>query len=188
MLAATDPVANPAAAGVTEPEPSDAQGAENGGAEAMVTSEHMLARMDGLLSRGEDRPTPLFYVGVAAFVPWGVGMLFGTFCTPSLADAAEDGDVLMGAAIVMFAVVCIVVGPLFNLEARRAFRADAAGPLVLLGAGQLEITAAQDKALRAFDKQSNITWGSPAGMLHQSLWTILVACEPRTCHHACVLG
>ena len=71
MLAATDPVANPAAAGVTEPEPSDAQGAENGGAEAMVTSEHMLARMDGLLSRGEDRPTPLFYAGVAAFVPLG---------------------------------------------------------------------------------------------------------------------
>lgn len=188
MLAATDPVANPAAAGVTEPEPSDAQGAENGGAEAMVTSEHMLARMDGLLSRGEDRPTPLFYVGMAACVPLGVGVLFGTFFSPSLADAAEDGDVLMGAAIVMFAVLILVVAPLFNLEARRAFRADAAGPLVLLGAGQLEITAAQDKALRAFDKQSNYTWGSPASIAIHGGLTVFYACEPHACPHACVLG
>ena len=46
----------------------------------------------------EDHPKP-FYVTLVAMVPFGVALLFGTFCTPSLASAAKDGDTLLSAAL-----------------------------------------------------------------------------------------
>ena len=146
-------------------------------ADATVLSEHLLARFDQLLSRGENRPTLLFYAGLPCCAAFGLAMPFGTFLSPSIAEAVDGGDALMVVAVVLCGVCVGVVCPLFSLESRRAFRADAEGPLVLLGAGQQRITAAQDKTLRAFNKQANLTWGSPAAMVHLTVWTVLVACK-----------
>ena len=178
MLADTDRgtstgLANPAAGGGVEQQDEDDQVIMV----ATVLSEHLLARFDQLLSRGENRPTLLFYAGLPCCAAFGLAMPFGTFLSPSIAEAVNGGDALMVVADVLCGVCVGVVCPLFSLESRRAFRADAEGPLILLGAGQQRITAAQDKTLRAFDKQANLTWGSPAAMVHLTAWTVLVACE-----------
>ena len=54
----------------------------------MVRSEHLLVRADRLMSRGDNRPTPLFYASVVSIVPFGLSWFFGTFFLPSIAIGA----------------------------------------------------------------------------------------------------
>ena len=142
-----------------------------------VLSEHLLTWFDRHLSRGENRPTPVFYGSVLLCVGSSLFFPFGTWFAMSLVDAVNEGDALMAAMVVLFTVANGVVSPLFNMDARNVFRADADGPLVLLGVGQQRITVAQDKVLRAFDKQSNTTYFGPAHLVFVTVWTCIVSCE-----------
>lgn len=175
MLADTDrhtsfALEHPSEAGAERPEVCEKEDDEEA---ATIASEHLLARFDQLLSRGENRPTPLFYATLPCPLGMAVSIPFGTFFNPGL----DGDDILLDLGIALMSLCTGVIIPLFTLNARQAFRADAEGPLVLLGVGQLQLTVAQDKKLRAYDKKTNQTWGSRCHMLLGGLWTACVVCE-----------
>lgn len=145
--------------------------------EGTVLSEHLLTRFDQQLSRGENRPTPVFYGAQLALVMCSLQVPFGTWCTVSLVGAVSEGDALMAAGVLLVTVGNGVIGPLLNSEARNVFRADADGPLVLLGVGQQRITVAQDKVLRAFNSQANTTYFGPVFLVFLVVWSCIVSCE-----------
>ena len=64
-----------------------------------VLSEHLLTWFDWHLSRGENRPTPVFYGSVPLCVGSSLFFPFGTWFAMSLVDAVNEGDALMAAML-----------------------------------------------------------------------------------------
>ena len=143
-----EPMAEPAEQQQPRPAPRTPNGilAES---EQMVVSEHLFADFDRQLSQGDNRrPTLLYWVCLVGFMPAGLLWPFGGIFWPSFSAAFEHDDVLMAYMSLAFSVIWVVITPLFVQECRAAFRSDAEGPLVLLGAGKQLISEAQDRALR----------------------------------------
>jgi hypothetical protein len=97
---------------------------------------------------------------------------FGGYFWPSAVIAFENGNPLTVYFVLASTMLWAVITPLFVRESRRIFRADAEGPLVLLGAGEQLISQAQDKAVRRHNKLLNLTFGRPANIAHiMGLWS-----------------
>ena len=144
--------------------------------EHQVVSEHLFVDFDRQLSRGENRPTWLYNVCLVGWVPCGLMFPFGGYCWPSLVAAFENDDPLTAYFVLSFATLWAVVTPFFVRESRCVFRADAEGPLVLLGAGEQLISQAQDKAVRRHNKLLNLTFGRPANIANVvGLWSPWIA-------------
>ncbi len=178
MLADTDrhpsvDLENPAASKASAERPEVFEKDDDEEEPATVMSEHLLARMDQLMSRGENRSTPLFYATWPCMLGLALMFPFGTFFCPALGG----DDILMDSFIALMSLCIGVIIPLFSLNARQAFRTDAEGPLVLLGAGQQRLTVAQDKKLRAYNNKTNVTCGTPTALLVATPWTIVLGCE-----------
>lgn len=133
-----------------------------------VLSEHFFTKLDQQLSRGQNRPTALFYATLVIEVAHAALFLFGWPLLPGFLDGIT-GDLTMVAGL-----ICAsgggwgLVGVLFSVNARQAFRTDREGPLILLGAGVLLITKAEDRSLRKAALMGNLYYGS------RGLWLYVV--------------
>jgi hypothetical protein len=127
----------------------------------LVLSQHLFIDFDMQLSRGENRPTLLYKVCLVGWIPFGLMCPFGMLCYPSVATAWNNEDLLMIYFLLAMSMIWTVIAPLFVAECRWIFRADAQGPLILLGAGKQLISVAQDKAVRRHNMILNHTFGLP---------------------------